>query len=78
MVLAHGTPHPLLDEPTTYLDLAAQHADHLVVMDCGTVAAEGAPAEVLSEELLAMVFGLRATVVDVGGAPVAVPDRVRV
>jgi iron complex transport system ATP-binding protein len=42
------------------------------------VAAEGAPAEVLSEELLAMVFGLRAIVVDVGGAPVAVPDRVRV
>jgi iron complex transport system ATP-binding protein len=107
MVLAQGTPHLLLDEPTTYLDLAhavdvmnvvhatahaggrtvvavlhdltlaAQYADHLVVMDRGTVAAEGEPAAVLSEELLAKVFGLRATVVTVGGAPVVVPDRVR-
>ena len=33
---------------------------------------------VLTEELLAEVFALRATVVDVGGAPVVVPDRVRV
>jgi iron complex transport system ATP-binding protein len=31
--------------------------------------------EVLSEQLLADVFGLRATVVEVGGAPVVVPDR---
>jgi iron complex transport system ATP-binding protein len=42
------------------------------------VTAQGAAAEVLTEELMAEVFGLRATVVDVGGAPVVVPDRVRV
>jgi iron complex transport system ATP-binding protein len=105
MVLAQGTPHLLLDEPTTFLDLAhavdvmnvvhaithtagrtvvavlhdltlaAQYADHLVVMDNGTVAARGRPAQVLTEELLQKVFGLRATVVEVGGAPVVVPDR---
>jgi iron complex transport system ATP-binding protein len=105
MVLAQGTQHLLLDEPTTYLDLAhavdvmnvvhaaahsagrtvvtvlhdltlaAQYADHLIVMGDGRIAAQGAPGEVLSEQLLADVFGLRATVVEVGGAPVVVPDR---
>jgi len=40
-------------------------------MDRGTVAAQGAQAEELTEELLAKV-------VDVGGAPVVVPDRVRI
>jgi iron-siderophore transport system ATP-binding protein len=105
MVLAQGTQYLLLDEPTTYLDLAhavdvmnvvhaaahttgrtvvtvlhdltlaAQYADHLVVMGAGRIAAEGPPAEVLTEKLLADVFGLRAKVVEVGGAPVVVPDR---
>jgi iron complex transport system ATP-binding protein len=104
MVLAQGTQHLLLDEPTTYLDLAhavdvmnvvhaaaasgrtvvavlhdltlaAQYADHLVVMGSGKIAAEGAPVDVLTEDLLDEVFGLKATVVEVGGAPVVVPDR---
>jgi iron complex transport system ATP-binding protein len=105
MVLAQGTQHLLLDEPTTYLDLAhavdvmnvvhsaahttgrtvvvvlhdltlaAQYADHLVVMGNGEIAAQGPPVQVLSAELLREVFGLQATVVEVGGAPVVVPDR---
>jgi iron complex transport system ATP-binding protein len=105
MVLAQGTQYLLLDEPTTYLDLAhavdvmnvvhatahgtgrtvvtvlhdltlaAQYADHLVVMGEGQIAAQGRPADVLTEELLQDVFGLRAKVVEVGGAPVVVPDR---
>ena len=105
MVLAQGTQYLLLDEPTTYLDLAhavdvmnvvhaaahgtgrtvvtvlhdltlaAQYADHLVVMGEGKIAAQGRPADVLTEELLKEVFGLRAKVVEVGGAPVVVPDR---
>jgi iron complex transport system ATP-binding protein len=105
MVLAQGTPHLLLDEPTTYLDLAhavdvmnvvhaaahnsgrtvitvlhdltlaAQYADHLVVMGEGKIAAQGRPVDILTQQLLAEVFGLRATVVEVGGAPVVVPDR---
>ena len=107
MVLAQGTPHLLLDEPTTFLDLAhavdvmnvidacahraartvvavlhdltlaAQYADHLVVMDGGRIAAQGPPATVLDENLLERVFGLRATVLDVAGAPAVVPERVR-
>ncbi|MEU0096483.1 ABC transporter ATP-binding protein [Kribbella sp. NPDC006257] len=105
MVLAQGTQYLLLDEPTTYLDLAhavdvmnvvhaaahgagktvvtvlhdltlaAQYADHLVVMGDGKIAAQGRPADVLTVELLDDVFGLQATVVEVGGAPVVVPDR---
>jgi iron complex transport system ATP-binding protein len=105
MVLAQGTQYLLLDEPTTYLDLAhavdvmnvvhaaahgagktvvtvlhdltlaAQYADHLVVMGDGKIAAQGRPADVLTVELLGDVFGLQATVVEVGGAPVVVPDR---
>jgi iron complex transport system ATP-binding protein len=105
MVLAQGTHQLLLDEPTTYLDLAhavevmnvvhaaahvagrtvvtvlhdltlaAQYADHLVVMGKGSIAAEGPPRQVLTEQLLADVFGLRARVVEIGGAPVVVPDR---
>ncbi len=104
MVLAQGTQHLLLDEPTTYLDLAhavdvmnvvhaaatsgrtvvavlhdltlaAQYADHLVVMGDGQIAAQGRPVDVLTAALLDDVFGLKATVVEVGGAPVVVPDR---
>jgi iron complex transport system ATP-binding protein len=104
MVLAQGTQHLLLDEPTTYLDLAhavdvmnvvhaaattgrtvvavlhdltlaAQYAEHLVVMGDGQIAAQGRPVDVLTAALLDDVFGLKATVVDVGGAPVVVPDR---
>jgi iron complex transport system ATP-binding protein len=104
MVLAQGTQHLLLDEPTTYLDLAhavdvmnvvhaaatsgrtvvavlhdltlaAQYAHHLVVMGDGRIAAQGRPVDVLTEELLGDVFGLQASVVEVGGAPVVVPDR---
>jgi iron complex transport system ATP-binding protein len=105
MVLAQSTPYLLLDEPTTYLDLAhavdmmtlvraitadgertvicvlhdltlaARFADHLVVVDQGRVAAEGPPTEVLTAELLSAVFGLRATVLPVDGAPAVVPAR---
>lgn len=105
MVLAQNTPHLLLDEPTTYLDLAhavdvmslvrhiaaegdrtlvcvlhdltlaARFADHLVVIHEGRVAAEGDPTDVLTAELLADVFGLRAKVVPVDGAPAVVPSR---
>lgn len=105
MVLAQNTPHLLLDEPTTYLDLAhavdvmslvraiaaegertlvcvlhdltlaARFADHLVVIHEGRVAAEGDPTDVLTAELLADVFGLRATVVPIDGAPAVVPSR---
>jgi iron complex transport system ATP-binding protein len=57
------------------LTLAAQYADHLVVMGDGQIAAQGRPVDVLTATLLDDVFGLKATVVEVGGAPVVVPDR---
>ncbi len=44
------------------LTLAARHADRVVVLEQGLVRGEGPPAEALSEELLAAVFGVRARV----------------
>ncbi|MBC6468169.1 ABC transporter ATP-binding protein [Actinomadura alba] len=105
MALAQDTGLLLLDEPTTFLDLAHQievlelirrlHADHgrtvvmvlhdlnlaaryadrLVAMRDGRVAASGAPAEVLTVELLAEVFGLDAKIITdpVSGGPLVVP-----
>lgn len=66
------------------LNLAARYCDHLIVMDRGRIAAGGAPAEVLTESMLADVFGLRARVIDdpIDGGPLVVPacgrgDRIR-
>jgi len=103
MVLAQETPHLLLDEPTTYLDLAhavevmtltrsvardagrtvvcilhdltlaARFADHIAVMSRGRLVVTGRPGEVLSEKLISEVFGLRARVLDVDGAPAVIP-----
>ena len=105
MVLAQQTPTLLLDEPTTYLDLAhaidvlklvgtlrdrlgrtvvmvlhdlnlaVRHSDHLVVMHEGAIAATGSPGQVLTEGLLADVFGLDALIVEdpVAGGPLLVP-----
>ncbi|MFF0162456.1 ABC transporter ATP-binding protein [Streptomyces sp. NPDC005263] len=44
------------------LNLAAMYCDHLVVLNEGRVAAAGGPAEVLTEDLIAQVYGVRATV----------------
>jgi iron complex transport system ATP-binding protein len=105
MALAQGTEVLLLDEPTTFLDLAhqidvldlverlhrergrtvvmvlhdlnlaARYADRLVAMRDGRVAAQGTPAEVLTEATMRDVFSLEARIVPdpVYGTPMVVP-----
>jgi iron complex transport system ATP-binding protein len=104
MLLAQQTPIVLLDEPTTFLDIAhqyelmelfrtfhdegktivavlhdlnqaARYADHLVVLRDGVVVTTGTPDEVITEELVERVFGLRCLVVPdpVTGTPTVVP-----
>ena len=105
MALAQGTDLLLLDEPTTYLDiahqvevldllldlnrergttvvmvlhdlgLAARYADHLVVMRQGRLHCQGSPAEVVTEQMVEEVFGLRCRVVPdpVAGTPLILP-----
>jgi iron complex transport system ATP-binding protein len=106
MVLAQQTAHVLLDEPTSFLDIAhqievlhlcqdmradgrtvlavlhdlnqaARFADELVVLHRGRLIAQGAPADVIDEELLADVFGLDAQVArdPQTGSPLIVPRR---
>ncbi|MDN6605280.1 ABC transporter ATP-binding protein [Brevibacterium sp.] len=107
MVLAQETPLMLLDEPTTFLDLAFQielldlfaqlnhehghtlvavlhdlnqacrYADEIIAMKNGGIVAQGAPAEIITTELVQQVFGIDCTVIDdpVTGAPMIVPGR---
>ncbi len=57
------------------LNLAARYADMLVAMAGGQVVAAGPPAEILTEPMLAKVFGLTARVLPdpVTGTPMMVP-----
>ncbi|MFF5032146.1 ABC transporter ATP-binding protein [Nocardia salmonicida] len=105
MVLAQDTPLILLDEPTTYLDIAYQiqlldlcrslnreagrtvvavlhdlnhafrYADHLIAMRDGRVVATGAPADIVTAELVDEVFSLRCRIVDdpETGTPLVIP-----
>ncbi|WP_165063306.1 ABC transporter ATP-binding protein [Marisediminicola senii] len=57
------------------LNLAARYADHLVVMANGRIVVEGAPAAVITREVIAEAFGLEALVAPdpVSGSPMVVP-----
>ena len=100
----------LLDEPTTYLDVAhqlrvmeiitalkeqygmtilmvlhdmahaMQYADDIILMQSGRVAATGTPADVLTEERIAAVFGVSVEIFTTRGgirvpSPVALVER---
>ncbi|MEU6676271.1 ABC transporter ATP-binding protein [Streptomyces sp. NPDC046925] len=57
------------------LNLACRYADHLVAMRDGHVIAEGAPGDVVTEELVNEAFGMRSSLVadPVSGTPLIVP-----
>lgn len=56
------------------LNLAARSCDSLVVLQGGHKVAEGAPALVLTADLIADVYGARVRLLDDDGVPVVVPD----
>lgn len=103
MVLAQNTPILLLDEPTSFLDLAhqielmqllvrlkdegrtviavlhdinqaARYSDHLITLANGTIAASGAPMDIVTPALIRQVYGLEAMVAPdpVAGTPMAI------
>lgn len=100
MSLAQQTPILLLDEPTTFLDIAhqielmelltdlnvqgrtlvavlhdlnqaARYGSHLIAVKDGRIVAEGAPADIVTAELVEEVFGLACVVTPdpVSGTP---------
>ena len=59
------------------LNLAVRYSDYLVIMKEGQVIASGAPAEIITAELLQDAFDLRARVIEdpETGDPLIVPLR---
>ena len=57
------------------LTLAAQYADRVLLLDQGRVVADGAPADVLTEEALAQHYGARVRVVTLDDGVAVLPAR---
>jgi iron complex transport system ATP-binding protein len=57
------------------LTLAAQYADRMVLLDAGRIVADGPPADVLTQGLIAAHYAASIEVVDVAGRIAVVPAR---
>ncbi|WP_129842549.1 ABC transporter ATP-binding protein [Streptomyces sp. RFCAC02] len=57
------------------LNLACRYADHLVALRAGEIVAQGPPGEVLTQEVVSEVFGMRCALVPdpLSGTPMVVP-----
>jgi iron complex transport system ATP-binding protein len=56
------------------INLAGAHADRMIVLDHGKIAAQGSPAEVLRGEVLAPVFEVEMETIErASGMPVVIP-----
>jgi iron complex transport system ATP-binding protein len=57
------------------LTLAAQYADRILLLHQGAIVADGAPADVITEEALSLYFDASVRVISVDGSPAVVPAR---
>ncbi len=105
MTLAQRSEIMLLDEPTTFLDLAhqievmelitmlvrdrgktivavlhelnhaARHADHIVLLQNGTIVSRGTPFQVMTADLVEQVFGVKSIIINdpISGTPHCIP-----
>ena len=57
------------------LNQAARYADNIIAMKDGEVVATGAPADVITEELVRDVFGVEASIIQdpESGSPLMIP-----
>ncbi|NDZ67694.1 ABC transporter ATP-binding protein [Streptomyces cyaneofuscatus] len=57
------------------LNLACRYADHMIAMKAGRILAEGRPVDIVTEELVGEVFGMRCSVIEdpVSATPMVVP-----
>ncbi|MFD8467149.1 ABC transporter ATP-binding protein [Streptomyces cyaneofuscatus] len=57
------------------LNLACRYADHMIAMKGGRILAEGRPVDIVTEELVGEVFGMRCSVIEdpASATPMVVP-----